>query len=205
MSLCIAVNNPGNYVMIFGDGRITRGNKIVSVNHKKLTQLNSHVSMFCSGVQDYSEELRSIVLKQVSDLTTIDQIASIVTRESRKVHQQFLTSYPTYYEINPGGACLATVLAFYNVTKNESGMIEYCHTDNFEPHITIAPMMTARGIAQDIALDYLPKHFDDYKAIESVLDTYKAITAQNDKVCGTIDFHVISTTGAKQYVMDEKL
>uniref|UniRef100_UPI00403FAD01 hypothetical protein n=1 Tax=Paenibacillus sp. FSL H8-0332 TaxID=2954742 RepID=UPI00403FAD01 len=86
MSLCIAVNYPGNYVMIFGDGRITRGDKVVSDSHKKLTTLNDHVSMFCSGVQDYCEELRSIVSKQVSELTSIDQIASIVMRESREVH-----------------------------------------------------------------------------------------------------------------------
>ncbi|ETT77500.1 20S proteasome subunit alpha or beta [Paenibacillus sp. FSL R7-277] len=177
---------------------------MVSDSHKKLTTLNSHVSLFCSGVQDYCEELRSIVTKQVSELTSIDQIASIVMSESRNVHQRFLIDYPTYYEVNSGAACLATVIAFYDVSKNESGMIEYCHTDNFEPHITIAPMMTARGIAQDIALDYLPKHFDAYKAIESVLDTYMVVINQNNKVGGTIDYHVISKSGAKQYVVDEK-
>jgi 20S proteasome alpha/beta subunit len=199
MSLCIAVNNPGNYVIISGDGRITRGNKIVSDNHKKLTTLNSHVSMFCSGVQDYCERLRSLVSKQVSDVTPIDQIASIVKRESRKVHQQFVEDCPTFYDGVSNRACLSMVLAFYDVEKNECGMIEYCHTDNFEPHITIGSEMTARGIAQEIALDYLPNHFDPYNAIESVLNTYKVISKDEKSVGGTIIVHVISQAGTNVY------
>ncbi|WP_339218941.1 hypothetical protein [Paenibacillus sp. FSL H8-0332] len=60
-------------------------------------------------------------------------------------------------------------------------------------------MMTARGIAQDIALDYLPKHFDPYKAIESVLGTYKVVSKGEKGVGGIINVNVISKTGTKAY------
>jgi hypothetical protein len=202
MSLCIAVNNPENYVIICGDGRITKASEIVSDSHKKLTKLTNYVSMFCSGVQDYCEMLRSLVVKQVNESTSIEHIARIVESQSLKVHQQFLMDYPTYYDVVPDGACLATVLAFYNLDKGECGMIEYCHRIGFDPRITVGSAMSARGVEQDNVLDYLPKHFDPQNPIESILNTYKIIGEQEQSVGGNISIHVISQAGTKEYVME---
>ncbi|WP_340392479.1 hypothetical protein [Paenibacillus sp. FSL E2-0190] len=202
MSLCIAVNNPGNFVIISGDGRITSGSRIVSDSHKKLTKLTNQVSMFCSGVQDYCEILRSLVAKQVNEFTPIDQIAKIVERESLRVHEQFLMAYPTYYDVMPNGASLATVLAFYDLDKKECGMIEYCHRTRFEPRTIVGSAMSARGIGQDRALVYLPKHFDSQSPIESVLDTYRIIGEQEQSVGGDISIHVISEIGTNELVLE---
>ncbi|WP_282579782.1 hypothetical protein [Paenibacillus odorifer] len=202
MSLCIAVNNPEKFVIIGGDGRITKASEIVSDSHKKLTKLTNHVSMFCSGVQDYCEMLRSLVAKQVNESTPIEQIAKIVERESLRVHQQFLMEYPTYYDLIPDGACLATVLAFYDLDKGESGIIQYCHRNGFEPHITVGSEMSARGIGQDKALIYLPKHFNPQNPIESVLNMYRIIGEEEESVGGDISIHVISEVGTKEYVLE---
>lgn len=202
MSLCIAVNNPENFVIICGDGRITSANKIVSDSHKKLTKLTNHVSMFSSGVQAYCEMLRSEVVKQINESTSLEDIASIVERESLKVHVQFLMDFPTYYDVVPGGACLATVLAFYNLDKGECGMIEYCHKNGFEPRNTVGSEMSARGFGQDEVLDYLPKHFSPQNPIESILNAYKMISEQEQSVGGDIIINVISRTGTKEYIQE---
>ncbi|OMD80435.1 MULTISPECIES: hypothetical protein [Paenibacillus] len=202
MSLCIAVNNPGNFVIISGDGRITSASKIVSDSHKKLTKLTDHVSMFCSGAQDYCEMLRSLVAKQVNESTSIEQITRIVERESLRVHKQFLIDYPTYYDVVPDGACLATVLAFYDIDKGECGMIEYCHRSGFDPRIVVGSAMSARGGGQDKALIYLPKHFNPHNPIESVLNVYRIIGEEEESVGGDISIHVISEAGTKEYVVE---
>ncbi|WP_339319338.1 hypothetical protein [Paenibacillus sp. FSL R10-2734] len=81
-------------------------------------------------------------------------------------------------------------------------MIEYCHRSGFDPRIVVGSAMSARGVGQDKALNYLPKHFDPLNPIESVLDTYRIIGEQEQSVGGDISIHVISEVGTNKFMLE---
>ncbi len=199
MSLCIAMNNPGQFVVIAADGRIMRDTTIVNDNHQKLTMLPNNVSMFSSGAQDYCEELRSRVVSQVRLNTTIKELAHIVQKESVELFQHFEEENPHYFENDPNFCPLATILAFYDLERQESGFIEYCHSSHFTPHITTASKLTTRGVMQEGALEYLKEAFNGTDAIESVLNTFTYANGHDDRVGGSINVHVIHMNGTTQY------
>ncbi|PWW02517.1 20S proteasome alpha/beta subunit [Paenibacillus cellulosilyticus] len=204
MSLCIAVNNPSNFVIIAGDGRTIKGSQVVSNNHQKLTRLTEHISIFISGVQSYCEVLRFRIACKVNEQTTIDEVAKIVQSESKVIHDEFIGICPMFYELNPKGAALATVVAFFDTKKKESGFIEYCHSDGFLPHFTKISKMTARGLRQEDVIDYLPKHFNPSESIQSILGAFNHIESLDGRVGGTIAVHVISEDGIDEYVQEMK-
>lgn len=196
MSLCIALNKPNDCVIIFGDGRLMKGNELVCDTHKKLTMLTSHVSMFCSGVQSYCELLRERVSKKINEKTSIEEIADIIKIESRKVNEEFITVYPTFYDHNSSDVCLATVIGFYDVKNARSGILEYCYShDNFEPRLNTNSCVTARGIKQEAAQEYLLSHFNPHHPYESILNTFDLICQEDVRVGGRIDAHFINASG----------
>lgn len=205
MSLCITLNIPDNYVIIASDGRTMQGNKIIRDDHKKLTKLTNTLSFFCSGVQDYCEELRSIVANQVNVHTPLQEVTRIVQKASLYVHERFVHDYPTYYQLEPIGAALATMLAFYDLKQGKSGFIKFCHSDGFQPHITTTSEATLRGVGQVQGLDYLVNNFNPYKVVESVLDTFDFVAGQDKRVGGTITLHILSKENITEFERGEKI
>lgn len=205
MSLCIAINNPSNYVMIAGDGRIMKGKKVISDNHKKLTRLTNKVSIFCSGAQDYCEELRIRIAHLVNEETSIDKIALIVQKESLLVHLRFILDYPTYYVHEPTGSGLAIILAYFDVEKNQSGFIQYSHSDGFEPHVITSSEVVVRGIGQQNGLDFLVNHFNPNQAVESLLDTFDFVGALEERVGGNITVHILSRENITEFERGQKI
>lgn len=194
MSLCIALNNPKNFIIIAGDGRISKGGLIVRDDHKKLTVLTEHISIFISGAQDYCEELRSMVAAQVNQQISIEEVGLIVQKASVEVQEHFEEDYPDYLEVMPGFGALATVIAYYDAANGVSGMIEYDVRDGFIPHYTTNSEMTVRGVEREKVFAYMGSQF-----IEGVFSTFKYISSQTDDVGGTITLHVISANGTDAY------
>ncbi len=188
----MVLNNPENFVLIASDGRIMQAGKILNDNHKKLTALTPRVSMFSSGAQDYCEDLREQVSKQIHNLSTINEISNIVCVLSNEIHNRFISSYPDYYKQVPDGAVLATLLAFYDEEADKCGYVQFCHTDNFEPHIVTASEATLRGLGQERGLSHLLGNFNPQKAIESVLDTFDFVGQDEDRVGGEITVHIVT-------------
>ncbi|WP_419872912.1 hypothetical protein [Candidatus Pristimantibacillus sp. PTI5] len=199
MSLCIALNNPNNFTIISGDGRITKGNQLVRDDHKKLTKLTEYISMFCSGAQDYCEELRSIIKAQVNEHTSIHEVAFIVQKASQEIQKCFENEHASYLEQNPKFSALATVISYYDKATNQSGTIEYCHTDGFIPHDSRASTMTVRGLEREKVFEYLGNQIEPDRIIESVLNTFKYISGLNKDVGGTVTIHVVSLEGIDVY------
>lgn len=200
MSLCIAINNPfSKFAVIAGDGRITNNNVVVRDDHKKLTQLTSHISMFCSGAQDYCEELRSIVEGQINERTSIDELALLIQGACLEVQNHFDVEHPTYLSHNPGFAALATVVAYYDTNSNVCGTIEYCHSDGFVPHDSKESTMRVRGLEREKVFEYLGTHINPERIIENVFSTFKYIGGENGNVGGTITLHVLSPYGIDAY------
>jgi 20S proteasome, alpha and beta subunits len=199
MSLCIALNNPKNFVIIASDGRISKGGVIVRDDHRKLTLLTERISIFISGAQDYCEELRSMVEAQVNQQTSIEEVSLIVQKASVEVQERFEEDYPDYLEVMPGFGALATVVAYFDAANGVSGMIEYDVRDGFIPHYTTSSELKVRGVEREKVFAYMGSQFDPSNIIEGVFSTFKYISSQTDDVGGTITLHVISANGTDAY------
>ncbi|WP_136603810.1 hypothetical protein [Paenibacillus dokdonensis] len=200
MSLCIALNNPSaRFSIIAGDGRITSGEDILRDDHKKLTKLTEHASIFCSGAQVYCEELREMVEVQVNEQTSIEELGLIVQKASIEVQQRFEEDYPDYREVMPGFGALATVVAYYDAATDESGTLEFCVSDGFEPHDSRDSVLRVRGVEYEKVMDYFLSHFNPEQSIESVFVSFKYASSLNNNVGGTITLHVISKDGISTY------
>jgi hypothetical protein len=199
MSLCVALNNPSNFVIIAGDGRISKGGVIVRDDHRKMTKLTEHISIFISGAQDYCEQLRSMVAAQVNERTCIQELGLIVQKASIEVQERFEEDFPDYLEVMPGFGALATVIAYYDKTTNESGALEFCVTDGFRPNDSRDSILKVRGVEREKVFAYMGSQFDPSNIIEGVFGTFKYINSQTDDVGGTITLHVISAKGTDAY------
>lgn len=199
MSLCIALNHPSSkFAIIAGDGRVTKNDELVRNNHVKVTALTQYISMFCSGAQDYCEVLRGKVYERVKYDTSIDEIALIVEEISKKVLEQFEKENPMYLVENPGFCPLSTILVYYDVSKNETGMIEYCHTG--ETRRTTEAMVTARGEDREGILSFfLNNQMDQSNIIETVFNLFKHINSFNKNVGGDTILHVATPNGIYEY------
>ncbi|KJB84711.1 hypothetical protein AZ66_29225, partial [Paenibacillus sp. E194] len=147
MSLCILANNPGNYVVLASDGRVTRNNDIVRDDFKKLTKINEYVSIFTSGIVMCSEDLRNSIMLQAKE-KNIEEIALIASKESLRIHRQFFNDYPDYFKDNDSAA-MATLIAYFDVDKNESGYIKLCKSDDYSPHKVTTSTVQTSGYMQD--------------------------------------------------------
>lgn len=199
MSLCIALNHPSSkFAIIAGDGRVTKNGELVRDNHLKLTALTKYVTMFCSGAQDYCEVLRAKVSERVNDNTSIDEIALIIEKCSKEVLEQFEKENPMYLVENPGFCPLSTVIVYYDVSKNETGMIEYCHTG--ETRRTTEAMVTARGENREEVLSFFQNNqMDQNNIIETVFNLFRHINSFNKNVGGDTILHVVTPNGIYEY------
>lgn len=199
MSLCIALNNPySKFAIIAGDGRVTKNGELVRDNHLKVTKLTQYVSMFSSGAQDYCEVLRAKVSEQVKYDTGISDIALILEEVSKEVLKQFEKENPMYLVKNPGFCPLSTILVYYDVSKNETGMIEYCHTG--ETRRTTEAMVTARGENREELLSFFTNNqMDQNNIIETVFSLFKHINSFNKSVGGNTILHVVTPNGIYEY------
>lgn len=199
MSLCIALNNPySKFAIIAGDGRVTKNGELVRDNHLKVTKLTQYVSIFCSGAQDYCEALRETVSGQVNGDTTIDEIALIVEKVSKDVQEQFEKENPMYLVQNPEFSPLSTVLGYYDVSKNETGTIEFCHKE--KTRRTTGSIVTARGEDREGVLSFFHNNkIDQNNIVETVFNLFKHINSYNKYVGGDTILHVVTPSGIYEY------
>ncbi|MDG0875192.1 hypothetical protein L5D93_23320 [Paenibacillus thiaminolyticus] len=198
MSLCILANNPGNYVVLASDGRVTRNNDIVRDDFKKLTKINEYVSIFTSGIVMCSEDLRNSIMLQAKG-KNIEEIALIASKESLRIHRQFLNDYPDYFKDNDSAA-MATLIAYFDVDKNESGYIKLCKSDDYSPHKVTTSTVQTSGYMQDIAKDYFLKNYrKDNNPCITMHSVLKYINEIDKSVGGTMTLHVISRNGTDTY------
>lgn len=201
MSLCIAMNNPGNFVVIAGDGRTTKSGVIVQEDHPKITMLTKNVAMFSSGIQDAAEELRSTVKGKINEDSPIEMITKIVQQESIKLHSKLLDKIPELKEVClSGGTTIATVLGFFDNETNTSGYVEFSHVNEFLPMIHTGPEVKTRGKGQDYALEtILNNHSKSMNPVENVFNTYRTVTCEEPQVGGVITVFYIGKQGTMQY------
>ncbi|WDQ30448.1 hypothetical protein PTQ21_18595 [Paenibacillus marchantiae] len=199
MSLCIALNNPySKFAIIAGDGRVTKNGELVRDNHLKVTKLTHHVSMFCSGAQDYCEVLRGKVSERVNNDTSIDEIALIIEEVSRGVQEQFEKENPMYLVQNPEFSPLSTVLGYYDVSKNETGTIEFSHKE--KTRRTTGSMVTVRGEDREGVLSFFHNNqIDQNNIVETVFNLFKHINSYNKYVGGDTILHVVTPSGIYEY------
>lgn len=199
MSLCIALNNPHNkFAIIAGDGRVTKDGNVVRDNHKKLTKLNKYVSMFSSGAQEYCESLREKISKRVTDDTSIDKIASIIEEVSKEIMVHFENDNPMFLLNHPEFSPLSTVVAYYDVTKNVTGTIEYCHKEN--TRWSTEATVTARGEDREAVLSFFQNNqVDQNFIVETVFNLFKRINSYNKDVGGNTILHVVTPQGIFEY------
>lgn len=198
MSLCITVNNPiSKYIVMAADGRTTRDGDVVSDSFRKLTLINSHVSIFTSGVLDCSEELRAAVSSKGRD-KSIDEIGRIAQEESQRIHEAFELEHPDYFE---GGnqTDMATIIGFFDVEKSESGYIKLCKSDNYTPHKVVTSSVQTSGYSQDVALNYFLKNFDSVDPLSTIVVAVKHAASIDKSVGGLMTMHVISENGTDVY------
>lgn len=197
MSLCIAANKPGNFVIIAGDGRVIRGGEVVREDHKKLTRLTDYVSIYISGAQDYCEKLRKEIESKITKWKDVKEIARIVTEESRKVQVRFEIDHPYYLRDNR--AAIAIVLAYFDPRKNECGLFEYCHTKDFVPRVSKGPQITARGPQGENLQKYFIDNFNPSKPKECVFKTFEYAESLEKAIGGVVTMHVISKNGIEEF------
>ena len=201
MSLCIAMNNPGNFILLAGDGRIIRNDKIIKDNHDKVTKLNSHAVIYTSGVQEAAEELRESIKSKINDYTRIEAIAKLVQQESLRIHQKFLKKKPeieTY--CNGGHTTMATLIGFYDILTNTSGYYEFRHIDNFQPIMNINSEVKTWGIGQDYALKVLlNNHSFGMEPTNNILNVYDVVSLTERKVGGAITIYTVNRSGVKKF------
>ncbi|WP_339838597.1 hypothetical protein [Paenibacillus sp. FSL R7-0272] len=199
MSLCIALNNPrSKFAIIAGDGRVTKNDELVRDNHVKVTALTQYVSMFCSGAQDYCEILRIKVSERVKYDTRIDEISVIIEEVLKEVLEQFEKENPMYLSDKPEFCPLSTVIGYYDVFKNETGTIEYCHKN--KTRRTTEAVVTARGEDREAVLTFfLNNQVDQNDIIDTVFDLFKYINSFNKDVGGDTILHVVTPNGIYEY------
>lgn len=202
MSLALVVNNPSNYLIIAAEGRIMKGNEVVSNNHRKLTSLTDNVSLFSSGVQHCSEQLRTEVERRVNKDSTVEEIAKIIEYEAKKIHKQFTEEYPTYLMQSPNATSMSTIIGFFDMEKNESGYVKFCKSNDFKPEFITDSSMETSGLSQAKAQEYFLRIFSPDIAIDCVVDTFQYVGSIDCTVGGNLIIHVISSGGTNIYEGD---
>lgn len=208
MSLCIAMNNPGKFTIMAGDGRVVlNGNsKIIKDDQRKITQLTDHVVMFSSGVEYLAEELRSIVERKTYPNITINEMTEIVQCESLRLHKELLRKHPWYSdELLKGHTSIATLLGYYDINTNTCGYIEYSHINNFKPMFYNGSSLKTRGIGQDYALEILlDNHSRGMEPVSNILNAYKLTSLKESKVGGNIVVCIINDKGTVELGFDKE-
>ncbi|AEY66355.1 20S proteasome subunit alpha [Clostridium sp. BNL1100] len=199
MSLCVAMNNPKNFVYLASDGRIRNiGNSLISDNHNKITKITEHVLLFASGVQGAADYVAKKVKKEVSEQTPINEIFTLVQNVSRKCHEDYLKRYPDLKKYcDSGYTTIAAILAYYDVENNISGYVDYCHTDSFIPIVHNDSELKTRGMGQDLAMKLILRDFSNIQPVENIVNAYRQVSQKEDAVGGKITIYCIDRNGAK--------
>ncbi|ACL76185.1 20S proteasome subunit alpha [Ruminiclostridium cellulolyticum] len=199
MSLCVAMNNPKNFVYIASDGRIRNiGNRLISDNHNKITKITDHVLLFASGVQGAADYVAKKVKKEVNEQTPISEIFTLVQNESRKCHEDYLKRYPELNRFcNSGHTTIAAILAYYDLKQNICGYVEYSHVNGFIPMVHNDSELKTRGMGQDFALELILKNFSNIQPVDNIVNAYRQVSQKEDAVGGKITIYCIDRNGAK--------
>lgn len=196
MSLCAVLNNnQDKYVIIAGDGRLVYKNshKLVDNSFKKIYQLSDHSLVFISGIQYLCDELKNTIFKENVKEMNLDELISKISKESLNIHNNFIKT--TNYELIGNETTMAIILAFYDKGTNESGFVNFCHSNEFRPVITLASEMNCRGIGSSILQDYILENFNKNNIEDVIFNGYQKVAKQTILVGGKITIYRIDKNG----------
>lgn len=197
MSLCTVLNNPRNFVILSGDGRVTRkhSKEIVSNSQKKIFKINENTMVFISGVQILCNRLIDLMNKEIiSTSSTFDEISEFIKRNSLILHEEFCKENPNL--LDEDEASLAIIMAF---RRDEIfGFLNFCQTRQFSPVESTLSEMNCRGRGEDIIEKYVLEHMQSNHSIEEVIYSgYKEVSKKESSVGGNIYIYILDRNGIR--------